>query len=217
MKLLLFHRTQIKGFTLLELLMSISIMGIMTVIFFVRYPETVKRLTLANLTHSAAFIVHEAQVRGSAVDSVNSSVGGYGVYVDLASPNKIILFGDLVDGTMSPYQIYVGDGLYDSSPTDEAKTTTNLPYGYTIAKLCVGSGFPFSCNTENNPAITSLTFSFTRPSPQPHIYVNNVVGSETISAGCMEFHSLLAPLPGHVRSIQVFSSGIIRTINTGCE
>lgn len=192
-------------------------MGIMTVIFFVRYPETVKRLTLANITHTSAFIFHEAQVRGSAVDSVNSSIGGYGVYVRLINPDKIVLFGDLVDGTLSPYQIYVGNGLYESTPTDEAKTVTTLPFGYTVDKLCVGSGFPFTCNTENTPAITSLTFSFIRPSPQPNIYVNNVIGGEIISAGCIEFHSLLAPSAGHIRSIQIFSSGIIRTVNTGCE
>lgn len=207
----------VRGFTFLELMISMAIMLIMSVILFARYPETVKRLTLANATHVGALVVQEAQVRGSAIDSINSSLGGYGTYVTLTRPDRIVLFGDSVTSTLSPYQIYVGDGLYQSTPVDEAKTTTMLPVGYAVAKLCVGTGFPFTCNASNVPAINSLTISFTRPSPLPNIYVNNATSTAVFTASCIEFRSVLAPLVGHIRSVQIFSSGIIRTISTGCE
>ncbi|MFA6608429.1 MAG: type II secretion system protein [Candidatus Paceibacterota bacterium] len=217
MKVSSVNNFHLKGFTLLELLVSLSIMLIMTGVLFMRYPETVKRLTLANMTHTTALLIREAQVRGSAVDSFNSSIGGYGVYMALANPNKLILFGDVVDGTLSTYQILVGDGLFQNeNPVDETKTVTFFPKGYNVTKLCVGSGFPFICNTDNTPPITTLTVSFTRPNPQPNIYVNDSKATN-YSTGCVELHSPLAPLGGHVRSVQFFNSGMIRTLTTACD
>ncbi len=202
-----------RGFTLIELMISMAIMLILSGILFARYPETVKRLTLANTTHTVALLIREAQVRGSAVDSVNSTLGGYGVYASLTNPTQLILFGDVVDGTVSRYQIATGDGLYQSGgSTPEAKTTVRLPTGYTIVKLCTGSGFPFTCSVTT----TTLTISFIRPDPQPNIYVN-ASKATNFSAGCIELRSPLAPLPGHVRSVQVFNSGMIRTQVGKCD
>lgn len=211
------NRPSFQGFTLIELLVSLAIMITMTGILFARYPETVKRLTLSNMAHTTALLIREAQVRGSAVDSFNSSIGGYGVYMSTSNPDRIVLFGDVVDGTVSGYQILIGDGLFQNgNPIDETKTLTVFPKGYTITKLCIGSGFPFSCNTLNTPPITTLTVSFIRPNPQPHIYINDSK-STNYSAGCVEIHSPLAPLGGHVRSVQFFNSGMIRTLTTPCD
>jgi prepilin-type N-terminal cleavage/methylation domain-containing protein len=206
-----------KGFTLIELLVSLGIMLTMTSILFFRYPETIKRITLSNVTYTVSLLIREAQIRGSAIDSSNGSIGGYGVYASLTNPNKVILFGDVVDGTVSPYQINVGDGIYQNvSPDDETKTITTLPSGFTVSKLCVGTGFPFICNDENTPPITSFTISITRPDPRLNIYINN--SKDTVySAGCIELRSLLAPAMGHVRSVQVFNSGVIRTSNGKCD
>lgn len=193
-----------------------TIMLIMTAVLFSGYPETVKRLNLANFTSTLALSIHEAQVRGSAIDSANSSLGGYGIYINLSNPSKIILFGDIVNPNAppSPYQITVGNGLYDGA--SENKTITTLPTGYVVTKLCTGDGFPFvSCNTSGD-----MTISFTRPNPQPNIYINNVIPSVPAPAGCIELHSPMSTTPntkGHVRSVQVYSSGIIRTVNTGCK
>lgn len=206
----------LRGFTLIELMVSMAIMMTMTGVLFIRYPETIKRLTLANLTYTVALLIREAQVRGSAVDSSNSSIGGYGVYFSLANSNKVILFGDSIDGTLSPYEIIIGNGLYDISPVNESKTVTTLPSGFSVSKLCVGTGFPFICNSDNIPSITTLTISLTRPDPRFSIYIND---SKTgvFSAGCVELQSLLAPSVGHIRSVQIFNSGIIRTSNTKCD
>lgn len=209
---------RVRGFTLVELTISLAIIMVLTTILLWRYPETSIRLTLANMTHTVALLVREAQLRGSAIDSVNSSLGGYGVYLERSNPARLVLFGDTVDAAMDmPYGIPVGNGLYEASaPLSETKTTTDLSAGYVVEKLCIGQGFPFTCGSVSGTTINSLTISFTRPMPQPSMYIN---GSKSVNyaAACIELRSPRAPLSGHIRSVQVFSSGIIRTDNAKCD
>jgi hypothetical protein len=86
----------------------------------------------------------------------------------------------------------------------------------------VGTSFPFTCTTDNVPPITSLIISFTRPNPQPNIYINNST-STNFSAACIELRSPRAPRPGdtvptgHIRSVQVYNSGMIRTATNKCD
>jgi prepilin-type N-terminal cleavage/methylation domain-containing protein len=209
---------RLRGFTLVELMISIAIILSLTIMLLWRYPETSIRLTLANLTHTTSLLVREAQVRGSAIDSANSSLGGYGVYFSLAFPGRLVLFGDTVDVNVpKPYGITVGNGFFESgTPINETKTTTNFPEGYVIKRLCVGTGFPFTCNSSNTPAISSLTVSFTRPNPAPSIYVNNSV-TPSASAACIELRSPEAPNVGHIRNVQVFASGMIRNDVGKCD
>ena len=212
-------RRGMRGFTLVELIISIGIMILMTGILLMNYPESAIRITLINSVHSVALLMREAQVRGSAIDSVNTSVGGYGVYANLSSPTSLTLFADSVtglDGTTSTYGLPVGNGLYETTPVNELKSTLMLPNRYVIKKLCVGQSFPFTCNTSETPAITSLIVSFVRPNPQPHIYVNETKDT-SYSAGCIEIWSPRGPASGHVRSIEVYNSGMIRTTIGGCD
>jgi prepilin-type N-terminal cleavage/methylation domain-containing protein len=206
-----------RAFTLVELSVSLAVIAVLTVIFLGQYPQTAVRLTLVNVTHTTSLLLREAQVRGSAVDSLNSSVGGYGVYFSLASTSQILLFGDLVDAAVAkPYGVAVGNGLFETQPINETKSIAAFPSRFVISKLCVGSGFPFTCNSSNIPAITSLTISFTRPNPIPSIYVNNAAGG-TYSGACIELRSPQAPNPGHIRNVQIFNSGLVTTGIGKCD
>ncbi len=208
---------RIGAFTLIELMVSMTIITILTFIFFGQYPEAATRLSLINVSHTTSLLVREAQVRGSAIDSLNSALGGYGVYATLSSPDRIVLFGDTVDSSVpKPNGVAVGNGLFDNSPINETKTTSIFPTGYIVKKLCVGSGFPFTCNTNNTPNITSLTISFTRPDPEPHIYINNATSSSA-SAGCIELRAPLDTRSGHIRSVQVYNSGRITIVVGKCD
>lgn len=213
-------RTSVRrGFTTIELLMSMLIMGILTSVVLANYPDSATRINLANITHSLALSVREAQVRGSAIDSASSTVGGYGMYFDTIEPTRFYLYADLANGT-TLNGIQLGNGLYDISPFDETKTVTNLLKNFKITKLCVGTGFPFtSCNAVTQggvPAIENITLSFIRPNPEPKIYINKQT-STTYSAACVEIVSPRGGGSGHVRSVHVFSSGRITTSQLGCQ
>jgi type II secretory pathway pseudopilin PulG len=210
-------RLYMRGFTLVELTVSLAIIIMLTAIFLGRYPETAVRMTLVNASHKVSLLVREAQVRGSAIDSLNSSLGGYGVYASISSSTQVTLFGDLVDGSIpKPNGIAVGNGLYDLAPINETKSISTFPKGYYISKLCVGTAFPFSCNASSSPAITSLTISFTRPNPTPNIYINNGSGT-SYSAACIELRSPHAPLGGNIRTVQVYNSGMIYVTIGKCD
>lgn len=204
-------------------MVSIAVMMTVTTTLIYKYPETSIRLNLANDTQLTALMVREAQLRGSAIDSVNSTLGGYGVYFNLSNPRIVTLFGDYIDPLAgTPNGIAIGNGLYDASPLNEAKTINTFATGYVISKVCVGSSFPFICNNTNVPPITTLTISFTRPNPQPNIYINNSTSTD-FAGGCIELRSPRAPsgLPvpnaGHIRSVQVYTSGMIRTAAGKCD
>lgn len=262
----LFRHGSSRGFTLIELAVSLAIMGMMMIVLLYRYPDTTIRLSLANISHVTALLVREAQVRGSAIDSVESTIGGYGVYASLNDSENLVLFADIIDPDVpKTYGVSIGNGLYeDGTPNDndnnngqgnnqgcqdqgnpgngngnggggnqncggnngagnfidETTIIKTFPRGYSIEKLCVLSSpqTVFSvntCNTGHTPNINSLTISFTRPNPQPNIYIN---GDDVtnFSASCIELHSPRAPYGGHIRSVKVFKSGMIRMDTTGC-
>lgn len=199
----------VPAFTLLELLLSLAIIILLMAILFANYPSTATRLTLVNVSHKVSLLVREAQVRGSAIDSLNSTLGGYGIYASLAATNRIILFGDTIDSTVvKPNGLTVGNGSYETTSPDETKTITTFPRGFYIKKLCVGNGFPFTCNTSNSPAIQSLTVSFIRPNPAPNIYINNTTSSR-FNGACIELRDPRSPEAGHIRNVQVYNSGMI--------
>ncbi len=205
-----------RGFTLIELMVSVAIMVTMTTLLLYNYPESAVRITLINSIHSVALLVREAQVRGSAIDSVNSTLGGYGVKIAIpandTTPSKAILFGDTISGGLSSYGLPIGNALYETSPIDETKSTVTLPNRYNITKICVGQS-PSTCTTLSN---SYVIISFVRPDSLPYIYLN---GSKTInySRACIEMQSPRAPAVGHTRAVEVYSSGMIRTILTGCS
>jgi type II secretory pathway pseudopilin PulG len=204
-----------KGFTLIELVVSVGIIITLTGVLLINYPDATIRLNLVNTSHYIALLFREAQVRGSAVDSANGSIAGYGVYTNLTTPTKLVLFGDLVT-LETKNGVYIGDKTYTTSPTDEMKSITTLPSRFQIGKLCVGTSYPFSCNENNTPPITSLTVTFVRPNPEPYIYINNAT-STSYTGACVELWSPKHAQAGHVRSVRVLGAGLITTSTDACE
>lgn len=219
-------RKHTKGFTLIELLVSLTIMLVATGLLLSNYPESTIRLTLLNDTHTFALLIREAQIRGSAVDSSNNSIGGYGVYIDSATSSQALLFAD---STTTPpitnsADLSIGDGLYDIALSpDKVKSTLLFTKGFTFKKLCVASStaleipnsYGFLCHNVNTVPIKTLTISFNRPSQIAHIYINGSSADDFPSA-CVQLYSLKSPEPGHVRSIQILHSGVITTSISSC-
>jgi prepilin-type N-terminal cleavage/methylation domain-containing protein len=207
----------VRGFTLIELLISVGIMVIMTISLLGSYPDSSVKAQLASYNNSLSILLHETQIRGSSIDSVNGSLGGYGLFFDRATSSKVIFFGDKVDLLIPmPQGIGIGNGLYDTSPVDEAKSVTTLLDGFSYKKLCIGSStasilkapYGFLCNATSTPTINTLTISFIRPSQVAHIYIN---GTSTIDypSACIQVYSRNSPAPGHIRSVKVYHSGMM--------
>lgn len=222
-----FLRLSKRGFTLVELMVSVAIILVMTGILLENYPESSIRITLLNNTHTLALLLREAQVRGSAVDSSNYVIGGYGILIDSATSSQAILFGDSVGNLnlKNSAGFSIGDGLFDKSVSpDTTKEIFAMKRDFSFEKLCVASSTASSidaprgylCNATSTPHINSLTISFSRPSQNAHIYINNST-STNYTAACIQLYSSKSPNPGHIRSVLVYHSGMVMTSAVSCD
>jgi prepilin-type N-terminal cleavage/methylation domain-containing protein len=215
-----------QGFTIVELLVAIVIMTLMTSILLSKYPEATMRTALSTATNDLVLLLRESQIRGSAIDAINGSLGGYGVFLSRASSSQVIVFGDRIDPTIpKPAGVGVGNGIYDTTPVDEIKSVKRLNQGFSYAKLCVTatSGTPlisapygYVCNDNVYPNIENLTISFTRPSSFAHIYVNNATSTDYSSA-CIQLYSPKSPAEGHIRSLTVYHFGMVVASASPCD
>ncbi len=204
-----------KGFSLIELTVSMGVMAIILGITLSGGPQTIMRISLAENTYQAELLIREVQLQGSSINSLNNQFGGAGVFFDRASSSQTLRFRDraIIDTTRP---ISIGNGLYDTIPMDEKESVLRTTNRHIIGRLCVATTSPsvFLCNTLSAPAIDTLTVSFSRPKQTAHIYINNST-TTNYAAACIEFNSIRSPENGFVKSLYVYKSGmIIKKIST---
>lgn len=148
-----------KGFTLVEMLISVGIFTIMSAIILANYPEFRSRSALDNLTAQVATVFREAQVYGISVREEGSSFSaGYGVHVSAANNKELIIFADIDKG-------------FTFSKDDTVLETFTLNGGETISQICAPS-----CVGDQTKPIQpdSVTVVFIRPNPDAYFSVNDV-------------------------------------------
>jgi len=153
-----------KGFTLIEMLISVGIFTVMSGIILANYPEFRSRSALDNLTAQIAIVFREAQVYGISVreeGAANFSTG-YGVHVDITGENKkqLIIFADRNNDT-----------IFDKN-RDSVLETFNLTGGETISELCAPSCVGGTGIRPMYP--NSLTAVFVRPNPDAYFAINEI-------------------------------------------
>lgn len=218
---------------MIELIVSLGIMITLMTTVLANYPESNIRVNLALLAHTITLGMRETQIRGTAIDSSDLSVGGYGLFFNSASSSQYTLYKDFAT-VAGPNGLDVGDGIFSVIlGSDETESITTFPYKFKISKLCVGTGYPFSvtnggsCNddgTAGMPTISTITVAFVRPKPQPVITINqddatNIRDSisDGISGACIEVSSESPNRSAYVRSAQVYTSGRIVASKEGCQ
>lgn len=165
------------GFTLIELVVTISIFVLLSTVALVNFRQVDNSLVLQNVAHQVALVVRKAQISGISVQGINS--GGstifpsYGVNFDKSSsgsPPKntgFILFADLptgfgngvFNGVVCPGAIVLGD---------ECVQRYTLAQDYTIKELRGDKK-----TTPPGTSLTRLDISFTRPNPDALIIGNS--------------------------------------------
>ena len=137
------------GFSLLEMVIVLSIVGLITGISLVRYNQSSSQTVLSNLAYDIALTIRQAQVFGIAVREADTGTGQFPVYgVHLGTPpiTSMILFAD-----------YDQDGVYDG-PLENVKVY-NFSAGYAISAMC--GTYTLDCQT-----LTNLDIGFVRPQPE---------------------------------------------------
>ncbi len=157
-----------KGFTLVELLVSIAIFTFMTAILVVKYAGFSEGMTLTNLAYDIALTLREAQSYGiNAADAKNVAGSSsdfnksYGVYFTRGNDYRFTLYADLD-----------GDGRYGGAT--ENVRVMNIKQGNRLEYLCAGAG------VVNCAVVTIIDIRFTRPDPSPKIYAGTVANALTL-------------------------------------
>ncbi len=90
--------SQAKGFSLVEILVVISIFIIITSLILANYPSFNDRLDLTRAVQTITLSLRQAQAYGSAVKEFNTASNcfpGYGINFQLSSPQDYFLFADV--------------------------------------------------------------------------------------------------------------------------
>ena len=222
------------GFTLIEMLVVIAIVGILLTVVLFNYRGVESKSILKNIAYEVALTVREAQSYGLGVKkyvpdggTINASAGifsqSYGVHVnDGADEAKnIYLFSDANDNGVC------ADCTGGSCPgTGECRQTLTLHSGAEIQNVCLtgrlsSSSVEEKCMATKPGGITGLSFEsaavrFKRPNPDAKFTPGNDAGDEEdiwssgsdISAAEKMVISLINPrTPDYVQNIEITSLG----------
>ena len=162
-----------RGFTLVELLISIAIFVFMTAFLVSKYGTFNGTILTTNLAYDMAITIRQAQsygihVRQGPTGSFNDSYGAYFNTQGAGEDTKFRLFTDIggANPTDDP------DFFYNAG---EVLSTSNLKSGMSIKSLCAanteGAGDATAASTH------SLSIVFKRPDPDAIITVNNPGGA----------------------------------------
>ncbi len=156
-----------RGFTLVELIVTVSIFVFMTALVVSRYGAFNQGTLMTNLAYDMALTIRTAQSFGVSVKGSEDTVGHgfvqtfsnpYAVHFDLTTSVPALFWTYLdIGGTASGKP----DGLYEEGVGETKYATYSIKQGAKITGLCVGTGGQ-SCSSGN---LTALDLSFRRPDP----------------------------------------------------
>jgi prepilin-type N-terminal cleavage/methylation domain-containing protein len=164
------------GFTLVELMVTVTIMLIMTGTVIFNYGQFNESSVMNQVAYDLSLTIRQAQVYGVAakqgtgslsdsidintIDSANFK-SAYGVHFDTTDNKQFILFIDVDDS-----------GTYNDSA--EQLQTYSFQRGIKIEEICV-TGHGGSCGSGNGKTAGVLDITFLRPDPEANFKTSNPV------------------------------------------
>ena len=168
-----------KGFTIVELVVSIAIFALMTALVVSRYGSFNQNTLLTNMAYDLALTVRTAQTYGLSVKSAdatsNNFAAAYGVHFDLKSPTTFTLF---IDENKNGFYDPASPG--SPSGSDQSISTYTITQGASILNICLGSQYSDCLSTNpyvaqhvlNASAMSSdaIDITYRRPNPDAYFY-----------------------------------------------
>src|SRR3989344_26979 len=199
-----FNKDKVRsGFTLVELLVVMSIFTIITTALVIQQSKWNDRLQLNTKLYDLALYIRQAQLyslgvkeyqTGSPIDKFNI---GYGIYINMTNPSQFIFFAD----TNKNFEYNVGEAV-------ETKTLTN---GVTIHRICgigIFTGLTWCSNSFLGQLLIHKTsLSFKRPETSAIMEFINSGNDSTTDLLRQNVTIYLRSLGGLESSIVVESNG----------
>lgn len=185
-----------RGFTLVEVLVTISIFMVITGIILTRYKDFSGGIVLSNLAYEIAITIRQAQVYGVAVKNASGFNYPYGVHFSNTFGNSFVLFAD-VD--------LPSNGYDDTSEIIETLTTRQ---GNTIDNFCAVTVSDITkCSTDITSPLSSLDITFLRPDPDAKF--RTYIGAVTDTNYKEATITVKSPKTEKIKIIKVRSTGQI--------
>lgn len=151
------------GLTLIELIVSISIISLVTTIFVVNYQVSTKRTDLIMTAQVVVADIHRAQNNALGLVKYGSEVpaGGWGVHFNMSDRTKYYIFADL----QAPGDL--GNLVFDintEGDINQGARIIELPSNLEIAAL--------KRNQAEGLDLDFMNIVFLPPDPRTHIYYN---------------------------------------------
>ncbi|TSC95584.1 MAG: hypothetical protein Athens101410_458 [Parcubacteria group bacterium Athens1014_10] len=152
-----------KGFTLIELIVTISIMTLLITLSMANYKEEGVKNDVNFQAQKFSGVLKEAQIMALTGEKVDGSrPASYGVYI--LDFNTYILFADK-------------DGSYSRNVGDKDIKSFDLPRGVNIDSIGEDAVFiPPSADIYIGPALTTHTFKFNFNARCRMVYINSISG-----------------------------------------
>ncbi len=164
------HHQQQKAFTMIELLVSISIIIMLTIMFVANYHSSNKRTDLIMTAQNLVANIHLAQNDALGLVKYGGAVpaGGWGLHLSTAT-STYILFADLNAPGTTDYMSY--QAVTEGKINNGARLV-QLPPGIVISKIQVSKN-----NSSRSVAQADITFL--PPDPQTNIYDSGTGATST--------------------------------------
>jgi len=215
------------GFTLIEMLVSITIITVITSVVFLQSSRFNSSILLSNIAYEMALSIREAQVYGLSVRGLGSDEialsqsqtrfkRGYGILLDGSSLNGAPLTSMALFADTYPLEIETGDKLYTGGTGGDAVISNlNLRKGYTITNFCIIKDNRY-CYVQSGPNDLSLSSGraviyFLRPYPEAVIHDNTVSGLSNPAASAEI--TVSSPDRSTSKLVRIYQTGQIEVVS----
>jgi hypothetical protein len=198
----------VSGFTILELIVTLSIFTALTGLLLFNFQTFESRTTLDAVTQEVALAFRQAQVYGVSIHEFQGAQGSvfppYGVNFDTAffsgsAPTAFVLYADVLPDENGDQEY---SGTLDCESSTECTEKIILRQGYTVQTFCGVISPGASCD-----ALSSLDVIFRRPNPEAIILGKYTSGGSKLFF--IEANVVISAPTGETKTVIVRSSGQI--------